>query len=99
MKEEKATAGLQPLPAGHSSVRFGFLRIARVQREIQEIENENIADWQALPSPNVQGTRRSFQGSTTGPIQYLSKLLNYDFEHVAVQKQGVRLLPYALRRL
>jgi cytochrome c peroxidase len=73
-----------PVPTAYNPYPPGILpsnvdsEIARVHREIQGIENENIAEWQALPSPNVRGNPPIFQGSGYQAVEVLGKLLNYD---------------------
>ena len=71
MKKKRQPPAYNPYPPGILPSDLDS-EIARVQREIQEIENENIADWQALPSPNVQGTRRSFRAAAIRPLKYLA---------------------------
>jgi cytochrome c peroxidase len=52
--------------------------IARVQREVNFIFNEAIAEWKALPPPNVQGNPPTLQGSGYQTVEVLGKLLNFD---------------------
>jgi cytochrome c peroxidase len=52
--------------------------LARVRREINEIEAEAIAQWHALPPPTVAGNPPVLQGTGVQAIQILGKLMNYD---------------------
>jgi cytochrome c peroxidase len=52
--------------------------IARVRREIIGIENQAIAEWQALPPFTVAGNPPTFQGSGYQAVQTLGKLMNFD---------------------
>src|SRR6202011_3794465 len=52
--------------------------IARVQREVDTIFNEALAEWHALPPPNLQGNPPTLQGSGYQAVEVLGKLLNFD---------------------
>src|SRR6202166_4971728 len=52
--------------------------IARVRREIVGIENQAIAEWQALPPLTLTGQPPTLQGSGYQAVQTLGKLLNFD---------------------
>jgi cytochrome c peroxidase len=52
--------------------------IARVLREIDFIEAEAIAQWQALPPPVVRGNPPTLQNTGVASIEILGKLMNYD---------------------
>jgi len=52
--------------------------IARVQREVNFIENEALSEWKKLPPPNVQGNPPTLQGSGYRTVVVLGKLLNFD---------------------
>ncbi|MDT7660440.1 MAG: cytochrome c peroxidase, partial [Pseudonocardiales bacterium] len=52
--------------------------IARVQREIQFIFNEALAEAAAIPPPTVAGNPPTLQGSGYQAIQVLGKLMNFD---------------------
>jgi cytochrome c peroxidase len=52
--------------------------IARVQREIQGIFDNYLAQWHALPPPNPQGNPPTLQGSGYASVRILGGLLNYD---------------------
>jgi cytochrome c peroxidase len=71
--------------------------IARVQKEVQGIENEAIGEWQALPSPNVQGNPPILQGSGYTAVEVLGKLLNFDSNMSPFKNQACSFchMPYA----
>jgi cytochrome c peroxidase len=55
----------------------------RVQREIQGIFEDALAEWRALPPPNVihqqfHGSPLTLQGTGYRAVEILGKLLNYD---------------------
>ncbi|MDB4957086.1 MAG: hypothetical protein JWO36_4655 [Myxococcales bacterium] len=52
--------------------------LARVLREIDGIEAIAIAQWKALPPPNLVGQPPTLQGSGTAAVETLGKLMNYD---------------------
>jgi cytochrome c peroxidase len=52
--------------------------ITRVQREVDTVFNEAIAEWQALPPPNPQGNPPTLQGGGYQAVEVLGKLLNFD---------------------
>jgi cytochrome c peroxidase len=52
--------------------------VARVEREVNFIENEALAQASALPTPFVTGQPPTIQGSGFLAIETLGKLLNYD---------------------
>lgn len=52
--------------------------IARVLTEIDGIEQEALAQWQALPPPMLVGNPPTLQGTGMRAVQLLGKLMNYD---------------------
>ncbi len=60
------------LPANLSS------EIARVQREIQGIFNNYLAQWHALPPPTLAGNPPTLQGTGYESVRILGGLLDYD---------------------
>jgi cytochrome c peroxidase len=52
--------------------------IARVLREIDFIEAEAIAQWQATPPPILTGNPPTLQNTGTASVEILGKLMNYD---------------------
>ena len=78
-----ALAQLSQLPA-YNPYPTGILpadlnsEIARVQREVQSIENEALAEWRALPPPTRAGNPPTLQGSGYKAVEILGKLLNFD---------------------
>jgi len=79
------------LPADLSS------EIARVQREVQGIEDQYLAQWQALPSPTVAGNPPTLQGTGYAAVRTLGGLLNYDLNMSPFQNQACASchMPYA----
>jgi cytochrome c peroxidase len=52
--------------------------IERVLREINVIFQQALAEWRALPPPNLTGQPPTLQGSGYDMVQTLGKLMNYD---------------------
>ncbi len=52
--------------------------IDRVRREVQGIFQQALAQWQALPAPNLTGQPPTLQGSGYDMVQTLGKLMNFD---------------------
>jgi cytochrome c peroxidase len=52
--------------------------LARVRREVRFIFNQALAEWRALPSPNLTGQPPTLQGSGYDMVQTLGKLMNFD---------------------
>jgi cytochrome c peroxidase len=52
--------------------------LARVLREIDGIEAIAMAQWKALPPPNLTGQPPTLQGTGTAAVEILGKLMNYD---------------------
>ena len=52
--------------------------IARVLREVDFIEAEALAQWQATPPPILTGNPPILQNTGTASVEVLGKLMNYD---------------------
>lgn len=59
--------------------------IARVRREVQSIFHQTLAEWRALPPPNLKGQPPILQGTGYRAVQILGKLMNFD-ESMSAQK-------------
>ena len=63
--------------------------IARVRREVRFIFDQALAEWRALPPPNLTGQPPTLQGSGYDMVQTLDKLMNFD-ENISVFKNQAR---------
>src|SRR2546430_15210387 len=52
--------------------------LERVLREIAVIYQQTVAEWHALPPPNLTGQPPTLQGSGYDMVQTLGKLMNFD---------------------
>jgi cytochrome c peroxidase len=52
--------------------------LARVEREVDFIENEAIAQWKALPPPILTGNPPILQNTGVASVEILGKLMNFD---------------------
>ncbi len=71
--------------------------IARVRREVASIENEALAQWQALTPPTLTGQPPTLQGTGQRANVLLGKLMNFD-ENMSPFKNracGFCHMPYA----
>jgi len=71
--------------------------IERVRREVHLIFLQSLAEWRALPPPNLTGQPPTLQGSGYDMVQTLGKLMNYD-ENISVFKNQACAschMPYA----
>src|ERR1017187_1870757 len=71
--------------------------IARVRREVANIENEALAQWRVLPPPVLTGQPPTLQGTGMRANQLLGKLMNFD-EDISPFKDracGFCHMPYA----
>src|SRR5207249_3000757 len=69
----------------------------RVSREIRFIFQQALAEWRALPPPNLTGQPPTLQGSGYDMVQTLGKLMNFD-ENISVFKNQACAschMPYA----
>jgi cytochrome c peroxidase len=57
--------------------------VKRVQREVDVIFKEALAEWRALPPPTLNGQPPILQGTGYRAVEILGKLLNYD-RHMSV---------------
>jgi cytochrome c peroxidase len=71
--------------------------IARVQREVTNIENEAIQQWNALPPPTLTGQPPTLQGTGMRANQLLGKLMNFDLNMSPLKDRacGFCHMPYA----
>jgi len=71
--------------------------IARVSREVNLIFQQALAEWQALPPPNLTGQPPTLQGSGYKMIATLGKLLNFDKNMSPFRNQACASchMPYA----
>ena len=56
--------------------------IERVRGEVRFIENEALAEWQALTPPTLMGQPPTLEGTGYQAVQTLGKLMNFD-EHMS----------------
>jgi len=71
--------------------------IRRVRREVRFIFNQALAEWRALPPPNLTGQPPTLQGSGYDMVQTLGKLMNFDERISVFQNQACASchMPYA----
>jgi cytochrome c peroxidase len=71
--------------------------IARVQREVTFIFQQAVAEWRALPPPNLTGQPPTLQGSGYSMVITLGKLMNFDLNMSPLRDQACASchLPYA----
>jgi cytochrome c peroxidase len=71
--------------------------LARVQREVQGIFNNYLAQFHALPSPTVAGNPPTLQGTGYQSVRILGGLLNYDLNMSTFKNQACASchMPYA----
>src|SRR5713101_6681247 len=71
--------------------------IDRVSREITLIFQQAVAEWRALPPPNLTGQPPTLQGSGYDMVQTLGKLMNYDSNMSVFKDQACASchMPYA----
>ena len=66
-----------PYPTGLIPVDL-CSEVKRVQREVDVIFKEALAEWRALPPPTLNGQPPVLQGTGSQAVVLLGKLLNYD---------------------
>ena len=76
-EKEPAVPIYNPYPAGILPSDLNS-ELARVLREVDVIENRALAEWHALPPPNLTGQPPTLQGTGYQAVQTLGKLMNYD---------------------
>jgi cytochrome c peroxidase len=71
--------------------------IARVRREVAFIFNQALAEWHALPPPNLTGQPPTLQGSGYQTVVTLGKLLNFDENMSPLKNRACAFchMPYA----
>jgi cytochrome c peroxidase len=80
----RLTGAQQGTPAVYNPYPPGILpanlsgEIARVEREIQGIFSNYLAQWHALPPPTLAGNPPTLQGTGYESVRILGGLLNYD---------------------
>src|SRR5947208_16167467 len=73
-----------PAPTPYNPYPPGILppdldsQLARVLREIAVSYQHTVADWHALPPPNLTGQPPTLQSSGYDIVQTLGKLMNFD---------------------
>src|SRR5438105_14623516 len=69
----------------------------RVRREVTFIYQQAVAQWHALPPPNLTGQPPTLQGSGYDMVQTLGKLMNYDLNMSVFKNMACASchLPYA----
>ena len=71
-------------PTPYNPYPFGILpadldsELERVLREINVIYQQAVAEWRALPPPDLTGQPPTLQGSGYDMVQTLGKLMNFD---------------------
>ena len=73
--------------------------VKRVQREVEVIFKEALAEWRALPPPTLSGQPPILQGTGYQAMELLGKLLNYDRNMSVGKRCGLQFLPYAIYRV
>jgi len=71
--------------------------IERVRREVRFIFDQALAQWRALPPPNLTGQPPTLQGSGYDMVQTLGKLMNFDENMSTLKNQACASchMPYA----
>src|SRR4030081_2323525 len=77
--------------------RYLESEIERVRREVKFIFEQALAQWRALPPPNLTGQPPTLQGSGYDMVQTLGKLMNFDEKMSVFQNQACASchMPYA----
>ena len=76
-RKESAPPPYNPYPSGILPADLDS-ELARVQREVQGIEAEAIAEWQALGPVTFTGNPPIIQGNGYRAVRTLGKLMNFD---------------------
>jgi len=95
-KKESPPTPYNPYPPGILPADLNS-EIERVRREVNLIFQQALAEWRALPPPNLTGQPPTLQGSGYDMVQTLGKLMNYD-ENISVFKNQACAschMPYA----
>src|SRR5438477_12943279 len=95
-KQESPPPDYNPYPPGILPADLQS-EIDRVRREVHGIFLQALAQWRALPPPNLTGQPPTLQGSGYDMVQTLGKLMNFD-ENISVLKDKACAschMPYA----
>src|SRR5438477_6540302 len=95
-KQESPPPDYNPYPPGILPADLQS-EIDRVRREVHGIFLQALAQWRALPPPNLTGQPPTLQGTGYSAVQTLGKLMNYD-ENISVFKNQACAschMPYA----
>ncbi len=76
-REEAPPPFYNPYPPGILPADLNS-EIARVQREVEGIEAEAIAQWHALTPPTLTGNPPTLQNTGVQSVEILGKLMNFD---------------------
>jgi len=95
--------GQQQTPPDYNPYPPGILpadlttELNRVRGEVQGIFQEALAQWRALPPPNLTGQPPTLQGSGYAMVQALGKLMNFDENMSTLRDQACASchMPYA----
>src|SRR2546428_5009792 len=90
-------------PTPYNPYPFGILpadldsELERVLGEINVIYQQAVAEWHALPPPDLTGQPPTLQGSGYDMVQTLGKLMNYDRNISPLRNQACASchMPYA----
>jgi cytochrome c peroxidase len=95
-KEDRPPPPYNPYPPGILPADLTS-EIARVQREVQGIENEALAQWHALPPPLLTGNPPTLQNTGQRANVLLGKLMNFDLHMSPFQNRACAFchMPYA----
>ena len=95
-KKESPPPDYNPYPPGILPADL-VSELERVRREVRLIFQQALAQWRALPPPNLTGQPPTLQGSGYDMVQTLGKLMNFD-ENISVFKNQACAschMPYA----
>jgi len=95
-KQDKRQPIYNPYPPGILPPDLDA-EIARVRREVNFIYQQAVAEWRALPPPDLTGQPPILKDSGYRMIQTLGKLMNYDEKISVFQNQACASchMPYA----
>src|SRR2546426_2364861 len=95
-KKEGLPTPYNPYPPGILPADLDS-ELERVLREIAVIYQQAVAEWRALPPPNLTGQPPTLQGSGYDMVQTLGKLMNFDEKMSVFQNTACATchMPYA----
>src|SRR5882762_4370372 len=95
-KHEQPPPPYNPYPPGILPADLEA-ELDRVRREVTVVFQQALAQWHALPPPNLTGQPPTFQGSGYDMVQTLGKLMNYDLNMSVFKNMACASchLPYA----